>query len=136
LGARNAAALYLLGFSAEMILKFAYFRYLGSSLTDPVRGMLPRARRDARRQYGIALADENYHNLLFWALCLRKKRQLDGRLWDNHIDHRFVQALRRLSQIWYVGMRYYPDRTNPREVLTAYSDATWLKKHRLHLWRK
>ena len=65
----RAAGIYLWGYSAEMLLKAAVFRALGSSLRDEIRKDDLEAARNLARQNNINWRG-NYHFLPGWAELL------------------------------------------------------------------
>jgi len=67
----NGAGIYLLGYSAEMLLKNAYFRYTGASWADRVGPRLGSALTAGRILIPL-VPHEGYHSLRFWASLLRE----------------------------------------------------------------
>ncbi len=76
----RGAGVYLLGYSAEMLLKSAYFRFVKSQIglrkvTSTITGpMLRNAAREGIRLH-IRYDPESYHSLLFWGLLLSAIRK-------------------------------------------------------------
>jgi hypothetical protein len=129
-----AGGIYLMGYVAEMVLKYAYFRYVGARPSDRVTPRLGPAR--ARGRILIpGILDESYHSLEFWSRLLRAERQRDNRPLQPEIDAPFVQRTRRLHQNWWVHMRYLPDHVQDWELRCMRADVGWLRKQRLQLWR-
>jgi hypothetical protein len=60
----SGAAIYLLGYSAEMLLKNAYFRLTGAALADEIESRLKPARSSAKGSHMIPnISDESYYSL-------------------------------------------------------------------------
>jgi len=130
----NGAGVYLLGYSAEMLLKNSYFRYTGArpaDLTQPRLG----AALTAGRRYVPHIPHEAYHSLRFWSLLLRELRRHDKRALPPAVDAPFVSRTRRLYQNWWIGMRYHQEQSIPLEARSVYSDVTWLRDNYITLWR-
>lgn len=128
------AGIYLLGYSAEMLLKNAYFRFTGASVVDRVQPRLAPALA-AGRLYIPAIPHESYHSLQFWALLLREVRRRQRRPLPALVDASFTARTRRLHQTAWIGMRYRRDQATAREAQSAQSDAAWLHRHYAELWR-
>lgn len=126
--------IYLLGYSAEMLLKNAYLRYTGASAVDRVQPRLAPALA-AGRLYIPVVSHESYHSLRFWALLLREVRRRQRRPLAPLIDASFTARTRRLYQTAWVGMRYRQDLATVQEAQNAQSDVAWLHRHYAELWR-
>ena len=128
------AGIYLLGYSAEMLLKNAYFRYTGASAVDRIQPRLAPALA-AGRLYIPATPHESYHSLQFWALLLREVRRRQRRPLPALVDASFTARTRRLHQTAWIGMRYQQDQATVQEAQNAQSDVAWLHLHYTELWR-
>ena len=74
----RTAGVYLLGYAAEMLLKTAYFRFVGAASSDAVADLLGAAKAAARvLQRGVD--SENYHSAIFWAQLLVLSRHQEKR---------------------------------------------------------
>ena len=130
----SGGGIYLLGYSAEMLLKNAYFRYTGASIADRVQPRLAPALA-AGRLYLPAVSHESYHSLRFWALLLREVRCRQRRPLPTLVDASFTARTRRLHQTAWIGMRYRQDQATAQEAQNVQSDVAWLHQHYLELWR-
>lgn len=130
----TVGGLYLLGFAAEMWLKYAYFRFTGARPGDPARSHFGPARSHAR-QLLPSIPAEGYHSLAFWAGLLRETRQLRSRAWPTDFDASFVQRCRRAYGNWLVDMRYRRIAIEQADVRSLYDDVSWIRTHRVRLWR-
>ena len=132
----SGSGIYLMGYSAEMVLKYAYFRVAGAQINDPVLPLLRPARDWCRLvfpQTGIPSHD-GYHSIGFWAMLLWLRRLWAGRPFVEPFATRFAMVATRLSSNWWVEMRYRPIHGVPIELHEVYSDATWLLEHAAFLW--
>ena len=130
----GGAGMYLMGYSAEMLLKSAYFRFSGAQPTDRIAALLGPAQQTAQRLIP-GISRETYHSLRFWALLLRAKRRQQNNPLPLAVDAPFVSRTRRLYQNWWIGMRYRPDSAQPRETLILLDDMDWLRANYGRLWR-
>ena len=130
----SGAGIYLLGYSAEMLLKNAYFRYTGASAVDRIQPRLAPALA-AGRLYIPGIPHESYHSLQFWALLLREVRRRQRHPLTALVDASFTAWTRRLHQTAWIGMRYRQDQATVQEAQNARSDAAWLHRNYIELWR-
>lgn len=129
------AGIYLLGYTAEMLLKVASFRFDGASPTDPVAPRLAPAKGWLKTR-PLAVGHEAYHSLLFWANYLRSRRAAFGYAFDSRLEGELMHRVRRLYSIWWVEMRYRPDRATSHDVARAVDDVTWIRQNFSRLWRR
>ncbi len=120
------SGIYLLGYSAEMLLKNSYFRFTGASAVDRIQPRLAPALA-VGRLYIPAISHESYHSLQFWATLLREVRRRQRRPLMALVDASFTARTRRLYQTAWIGMRYRQDQATAQEARNAQSDAAWLQ---------
>ena len=125
--------IYLLGFSAEMILKHACFRTARARPADPAAGFFGPIRAWMRHRYPL-VDRESYHSLLFWACYLRGKRRENGSPLADELDRELVRRARRLYSTWSVDLRYRDWTVRAEEAAMVYDDVTWLRDLRVRLW--
>lgn len=135
LAGRRGAAIYLMGYAAEMFLKIAAFRFDGATLADEIGPRLAPAATWMRNQFPGIVPPESYHSLLFWMEYLRAKRNNGGHPLNGDLEEELVRRVRRLYQIWWCEMRYRPDQASESEIEHVYRDMTWLLDHFTLLWR-
>ncbi|HVS71907.1 MAG TPA: hypothetical protein VHQ47_11685 [Phycisphaerae bacterium] len=135
LAGESYAAIYLMGYAAEMWLKLAALRLDGVRPTDPVKSMLPAAKKWLQGQAGVMIDHEMYHSLWFWVTFLKEKRWWKGKPLDAMMEARLSQRARRLYGTWWVEMRYRPSMVLEREAQSVYDDVTWIRDHYRELWR-
>lgn len=130
----NGAGIYLLGYSAEMLLKNAYFRYTGASWADRVGPRLGSALTAGRILIPL-VPHEGYHSLRFWASLLRETRRFQRRPLPPLLDAPFISRTRRLHQSCWIGARYRRDQATGMEAATVQGDAAWVQQNYSALWR-
>lgn len=67
LAENSAQGVAFMALSAEMVLKAAYFRFIGYRSTQQIARVDLRAAEADIRVLGVTDSPESYHNLLFWA---------------------------------------------------------------------
>jgi hypothetical protein len=128
------AGIYFFGYTAEMLLKAACFRFDGASPSDRVAPRLAPA-RNWLASHPWSVNPEGYHSLEFWTTYLRARRVSQGRALDRNLDGQLLHRARRRYLVWWVEMRYRSDRATPEEVRRVFNDVTWLREHFVSLWR-
>ena len=127
----GTAGIYLMGYAAEMFLKNSYF-LLDNSTTPafPIGS-----------QFGLAklawytflparpLKKVNYHDLLFWSDLLVEKRRQEARPLPAATELAFIRCTQRLSENWFVELRYQSSQATAAEVNHVYEDVTWIRSH-------
>jgi hypothetical protein len=122
---------YLLGYTAEMLVKYACYRVSGARLSDPV---LPATYRRWTQALVNDVDTEGFHSLLFWSTLLRELRRYFGRKLDPLLDQSFAQRMRRIHQCWFVEMRYRSRLVTQMEAAQVYNDVSWMRTYRSKLW--
>ncbi len=125
--------IYILGYTAEMILKHACFRNDHARPADPAGGFFGPIRAWMNLRYPL-VDREAYHSLLFWTLYLRGKRREAGSPLPDELDWELLRRTRRLYSIWSVDLRYRDWTVQAAEVQLVYDDVTWLRDTRIRLW--
>jgi hypothetical protein len=125
--------IYLLGYSAEMILKHASFRIDRGRPGDPAGGFFGPTRAWMQAHYPV-VDREGYHNLHFWTFYLRARRRELGSPLPDELDWSLVRCVRRLYSMWSVDLRYRDWIVGAAEAQRVYDDVTWLRDRRIHLW--
>lgn len=127
---------YLMGYVAEMLLKSAYFRFVGLSSTAAItKAELNQAHADAVA-LGVVAGHEQFHGLEFWAELLLKTRQQAASPLDGALEVGLGQHSRSLAQNWLVNMRYHSHQGIQAQDLEAVlDDVVWIKSNYEKLWR-
>ena len=116
------ASIYLLGYSAEMLLKAAFFRLEGYGPGDP----LPLKSAPAyARSWGLA-GPRNLHDLPWWATLLVERRKLDGRPYPLAFSSSLVANVNHTYRNWREYLRYRTNRPTAGEVAEVRHSVTWL----------
>jgi hypothetical protein len=122
------AGIYLLGYAAEMYLKIAAFRFDGASPSTLVYPQLQPVRRWMLLRHP-KVEHEGFHSLRFWLQYLRSRRQVRGQALDRNFDGALVHHVNRIYSIWWVEMRYRPDRADIMTVNRMFNDVSWLRRN-------
>jgi len=127
---------YLLGYAAEMLLKCAYFRVSGLGLTVPItRQELNQARVDSTL-LGVLADVEGFHNVAFWSELIIKKRLQQSRGLVAALTAELDLRSNRLSQNWFVEMRYHLlQGVTTQDLEDVLDDVVWIKSNYEDLWR-
>ena len=131
----SGAGIYLLGFSAEMLLKNASFRLDRS--VRPTTSVEPRLKPakawlSKRRP---TISHESYHSLWFWMNYLREYRRFLGRPLPAQVDDPLVRQVRSLYATWWIEMRYRPNAASQRDAQIVYDAVVWIRDNYFALWR-
>ena len=132
LSERFGAGIYLMGYTAETILKHAYFRLIGSRPVDAPN--LAGARQRARIET-LSTPHENYHSVLFWGELVRAVHASTGRCWSPAFAAEFMRRVQGVYQVWWIEMRYRPDIATIDEAQQLLDDVSWLRTNHPNLWR-
>ena len=119
-----------MGYAAEMLLKAAYFRTIGLSVTEPIiRQHLRDARIDAA-SLGVVSDDEQFHNVAFWGEIFIKKRIQVARALPPTLAAELMQSIQRLSCNWYVEMCYCSIQgVTKQDLEDVLDDVIWIKSN-------
>lgn len=113
------AAIYLYGYSIEMIIKAAYFRTRGHTATQEIT--------DADRR--AALGGDNPHNFVRWAeLLVALNNRLPRPTYDQAFGIELVNHALLAYQNWRPGMRYCAMIPHEHEVETVRASACWFAR--------
>jgi len=139
-GGDDATGIEQLGYSAEMLLKSAYFRFVKSRLglqrtTSVITYRMLRGAALEGVRLQIRYDPEGYHSLLFWALLLAATRRDSSLSLPPEMEEGLRRRVRQLHGIWMIEDRYQPKRYRPEDVLLMRAHVTWLRDHHRHLWR-
>ncbi len=125
---RNAMGIYLLGYSAEMLLKSAFFRLDGATPRDVVKPRLKSAKTNQ------LIPAESYHSLLFWLAVIRESRIRQSKPLDAAFDRLAGRRISGIYDEWWIEMRYRPDSAQLNEAGMILEDVTWLRDNYLIFW--
>lgn len=133
-GGHGTGAAYVVGYVAEMLLKSAVFLFDGARPSDMVYPRLSPLKRWAKNSLpGVPFT--NYHDVLFWAWVLRKRRAEKGRPLPEPASQNLLRIAYRLSRGWSVELRYFGFEVTVDHARRCFEDVAWIKKNHAVLWR-
>lgn len=126
---RRTGAIYLWGYSAEMVLKAAYFAVLGRSETDVLTwpgDLLPAI--DAGRRMGIAWPHAGQgHNVRAWAeLLVAQRAATPGAAYPPLLGQEVQACGQSIGQLWSETLRYHKNLAYVYEMNQVREAAEWL----------
>ena len=131
------AAIYLAGFTVEMVLKTAGFIVDGAGRADPVGARLGPAKTYGGQRFPT-IKYESFHSLRFWAAFLEHKRVDHGKPLAPGLLAELSARTARASETWWIEMRYRPAAPSAAvaqvEVLPLLEDVDWFLKNHAQLW--
>ena len=127
---RRTGAIYLWGYSAEMILKAAYFRLIGLSESAAITivGHIRPAIIKGRNVLGIAWpkAGEG-HNVGAWAeLLIAERAAMPGAAYVPPFGQQVQQSGQTIGQLWNETLRYHKNVAYFYEMNQVREAAEWL----------
>jgi hypothetical protein len=129
----ESGAQYLLGYAGELLVKAAYFRFIGV----PPHQNLEGPRRAAWRVIkGSAWwDDETAHSAYAWARRLVDARLADDRPLPPGLASEFVAGAVTIAANWREDLRYHAHAPTPPEFQETYDSVLWLRSNHAALWR-
>lgn len=131
---QNQAAIYLAGYSAEMLLKYAYMRFQGASPGASVESMLKPASKLAAILIP-ATKPEAYHSVLFWMELLKARRLQATNGLPDQVARALAWRIKCIYDGWWVSMRYRSDQATTHEADEMLQQVSWLTRFHTLLWR-
>ncbi len=126
----RTGAIYLLGYSAEMILKAAYFRLIGLNETDVITwpGHIQPAIHRGRNVLGIAWPNLGQgHNVRAWAeLLVAERAAVPGAVYIPGFGLEVQNAGQSIGQLWSETLRYHKNLAYIYELNQVREAAEWL----------
>ena len=118
--------IYLAGYSAEMILKAAYFQAAGWKPTDPISFQDLQGAKQKAINLGVAWNRGNLHDLTRWAEFLIQDRAVAGVPYPRILSKGLVVQTTRLDRNWRESLRYHQNLPRPSEVAAVFEAVKWL----------
>jgi hypothetical protein len=118
------AAIYLWGYTAEMLLKAAYFRLMLYGPTTPITMVDLQAARTYA--LGLGLAFGNLHDLPGWRALLIEEHRIRGSPYKSSFARSITTRVGRIHQHWREHLRYRKNRPYLGEVNQTLQNVTWL----------
>jgi G3E family GTPase len=129
---RFTGALYVLGYTAEILVKTAYYRVRGAGPADDVaaelRGMPARARYLGLDWQG------NRHNLENLAELLVNERAFGGFAMDALFAAEFQAHVSNVGAHWSEVLRYKGTVAFESELVAVFESVEWLVDNHAQLW--
>jgi hypothetical protein len=125
---RRLAALYLLGYSTEMILKAAYFKAIGFQLSQPIT---QQDRAQATAGY-MALGLQQrpgVHDLTGWSQLLVAKRRTLGIAYEVGFGQHVVNQAQQAQSHWKETIRYQSLSVYRVELEAVRTAARWFRRN-------
>ena len=132
--ATRTGGVYLLGYVAEMILKVAYFRFIGAASEDRLDLLFAQSGFRAAVN-SSPVVTENFHSLKFWTELLLTARQQRNRQLPAHLTNALRHYTDLLYDNWQVDMRYSSLIVAAQEWQDAQKAAFWFYHNHDSLWR-
>ena len=132
---RRTGSIYLCGYSAEMVLKSAYFTLAGFSDRQTVTNADLKGAKDyATKTLGMAWTG-NFHDLAKWAELLVTRRAVSPALAYAMpgFGTQVVHESRSLQRIWKENLRYHKNVAYAYELNRARAATEWLLANSLLL---
>lgn len=138
-GGRRLAAIYLLGYVAEIVLKYAFYRLLGYKPEDLIRlgsgGRADDPRGVAHGVLGIPQLRRGLHNPDLWArMIVQLRRQLDLPRAPDLVDGLLNKA-EQIDSNWKVSLRYNRECSTLADFRALWKAVAWVKTHADQFWR-
>ena len=125
---RRTGAIYLWGYSAEMLIKAAYFSAFGLSEMSPITwaGELYPAINRGRTQFFIPWPRTGQgHNIEAWSELLVSERSFRGFAYSTGFGLEVQRQARRIGQLWSETLRYHRNIAYLHEVTQVRQAAEW-----------
>ena len=126
---REAGAIYLLGYVAEMLIKTAHFRTIGVPANQDIAPVL-RAVRNHSLWTG-----RNLHDLRSWIDFLIDVRQLQGKPISPPTAGIIRQQVLTVDAHWRETLRYTSQTATAVELNEVFDSVEWLHDNYALLWR-
>ncbi len=130
---RRTGAIYLWGYSAEMLLKAAYFSLRGMAETAPItiRADINPAIQHGRTTHSIAWSSHGSgHDVRSWAeLLVLERVAMPGRAYPADIARQVQVCGQRIGLLWSETLRYRKNIAYEYELRQVREAAEWLLSH-------
>lgn len=127
-GGRRLAAIYLWGYSAEMMLKAAYFALIGVGDGEPLtmNGHIRPAINRGRALHIAWPQRGEGHNVRAWAELLVLERVAGtGEVYAPDFGHDVQENGQLIGQLWNETLRYHKNVAYPHELRKVRKAAEW-----------
>ncbi len=121
---RLTGAIYLLGYTVEMILKVAYFRFLGVPSAQNLAQQL-----DAIKGHSL-MKKKNLHDLEGWMHLIFDVRSANGMMLNPAVAAELRRNVGIAQSNWKETLRYKSTLAVAAEIEEMFSSVNWLYNHR------
>jgi hypothetical protein len=124
----GTAAIYLWGYTAEMVIKAAWFTLIGIPETRPIGPTDLAAAVAVARAYGIVWPPQGrYHAIFHWGQLVVQHRMALAKPYPSpRFGRQVIEHSRRIYDCWREVIRYKKNRAYPSEVATVAESTQWL----------
>lgn len=130
---RLTGAMYMLGYAFEMLVKCAYYRFIGLGPTDNVAPVL-RGMKDKARLHGFSWRG-NLHNSESVISLLVLERRVSGHPMDTGVSATAMGYAVSLARFeWSETLRYKRVAASELEMTNVLESVDWLQTNYAALW--
>lgn len=131
----GTAAIYLWGYTAEMVIKAAWFTLIGMPDTRPIGFADLAAAVSLAKGYGIVWPlPGKYHAVFHWGQLVVQHRMALGKTYHSaKFGVRVIEHSRQIYDCWREVLRYKKNRAYPFEVAAVAESTNWLLVNALAL---
>jgi hypothetical protein len=123
---QRAAAIYLWGYAAEMVIKATYFAAIGYRNQQSITlADLDRAKKHSASLLGVPWSG-GLHNIEAWSRLLVNERARLGKPYSVVLASRIIFHAATLYRYWRETLRYHSNRAWPFEAARAHRSVDWL----------
>lgn len=122
------SGIYLYGYVAEMMVKAAYFAFLGYGSRHPITMANLRAAASKAPSLGIP-AFPNLHHIESWARLLIAERAVAGSTLSAGFSKKMVRAAQKVQRHWRETLRYHGNMAYSFEVIQVKEGTSWLLRN-------
>lgn len=137
---RTYAAIYVGGYSAEMLLKSATFRLRGAALHQPAGAFFGPAKAYGQARFST-ISHENYHSIIFWQLSIIELRKDAGLPHGGGVFVELMLNSQTIFDYWNVAMRYRDSEAHPQlhaaatlKIEDFVAALSWIDRNHQALW--
>jgi hypothetical protein len=119
---RDSGAVYMLGYTAEIAVKCAYFRVSGFSIVQHIGKHELNTAKARATTLGVTTGHEGFHNIRFWCDLLIEHRRAGLRPLAATTEADLIVAANAVYDRWWIEMRYkraYSSRTDLEQLAAA-----------------
>jgi len=131
---RETGAVYMLGYTAEIAVKCAYFRVSGFTILQPIRRAELNTAEARAKTLGVTAKPDGFHNICFWRDLLIAHRRTNGRPLDTVSEKGLMDNTKAVSDRWSIEMRYKRGYLSTSDVEQVARAVDWIDKNYVVLY--